>query len=71
MVGLVSGALAGLFSGLSAWVLGRYVMDIQFNAFGQALLMGVSFGVIACLASGYCFQQRIQKATAIECLREA
>jgi putative ABC transport system permease protein len=71
MVGLVSGALAGLFSGIAAWVLGRYVMEIQFNAFGQAILMGVLFGVIACLASGYRFQKRIQKATAIECLREA
>jgi putative ABC transport system permease protein len=71
MVGLVSGALAGLFSGIAAWVLGRYVMEIQFNAFGQAILMGVFFGVIACLASGFRFQRRIQKATAIECLREA
>ena len=71
MVGLVSGTLAGLFSGIAAWVLGRYVMEIQFNAFGQAILMGISFGIIACLASGYRFQKRIQKATAIECLREA
>ena len=71
MVGLVSGVLAGLFSGIAAWVLGRYVMEIQFNAFGQAILMGIAFGVIACLASGYRFQRRIQKATAIECLREA
>jgi putative ABC transport system permease protein len=71
MVGLVSGVLAGLFSGIAAWVLGRYVMEIQFNAFGQAILMGVLFGVIACLASGFRFQRRIQKATAIECLREA
>jgi putative ABC transport system permease protein len=46
-------------------------MEIQFNAFGQAILMGVFFGVIACLASGFRFQRRIQKATAIECLREA
>ena len=71
MIGLVSGVLAGLASGLAAWALGRYVMEIQFNAFGEALLMGISFGVVACLASGYRFQRRIQNATAIECLREA
>jgi putative ABC transport system permease protein len=46
-------------------------MEIEFNAFGEALFMGVTFGVVACLASGYRFQRRIQKATAIECLREA
>jgi len=33
--------------------------------------MGIAFGVFACLASGYRFQKKIQKATAIECLREA
>jgi len=71
MIGLVSGVLAGLASGIAAWALGRYVMEIQFNAFGEALFMGVTFGVVACLASGYRFQKRIQKATAIECLREA
>lgn len=71
VIGLVSGVLAGLASGLAAWALGRYVMEIQFNAFGEALLMGISFGVVACLASGYRFQRRIQNATAIECLREA
>ena len=71
MIGLLSGVLAGLASGIAAWALGRYVMEIQFNAFGEALFMGVSFGVVACLASGYRFQKKIQKATAIECLREA
>ena len=71
MIGLVAGVLAGLASGLAAWALGYYVLEIQFNAFGEALLMGVAFGVIACLASGYRFQKRIQKATAVECLREA
>ncbi len=71
MIGLVSGVLAGLASGIAAWALGRYVMEIQFNAFGEALFMGVTFGVVACLSSGYRFQKRIQKATAIECLREA
>ena len=71
MIGLLAGSLAGLASGVAAWALGRYVMEIQFNAFGEALLMGITFGVIACLASGYRFQKKIQKATAIECLREA
>lgn len=71
MIGLLAGILAGMSSGLAAWTLGRYVMDIEFNAFGEALLMGVLLGVTACLASGYRFQKRIQKASAIECLREA
>jgi putative ABC transport system permease protein len=71
MIGLFAGCLSGLASGIAAWALGRYVMEIQFNAFGQAILMGVTFGVIACLASGYRSQKRIQQATAIECLREA
>lgn len=71
MIGSMTGLLAGLAAGLAAWALGRYVMEIQFNAFGEAVLMGISFGVVACLASGYRFQRRIQKATAIECLREA
>lgn len=71
MIGLLAGSLAGLASGIAAWALGRYVMEIQFNAFGEAILMGIAFGVFACLASGYRFQKKIQKATAIECLREA
>lgn len=70
MIGLLAGLLAGLASGIAAWALGRFVMEIQFNAFGQAILMGLGFGVFACLASGYRFQKKIQKATAIECLRE-
>ncbi|MBU3626424.1 hypothetical protein ICN48_09275 [Polynucleobacter sp. JS-Safj-400b-B2] len=70
LIGLLSGLLAGLASGIAAWALGRYVMEIAFNAFGEALLMGVVFGVSACLFSGYRFQRRIQKATAVECLRE-
>ena len=70
-IGALAGLFAGLASGMAAWALGRYVMEIQFNAFGQALWMGLAFGVFACLASGYRFQKRIQKATAIECLREA
>jgi putative ABC transport system permease protein len=71
MIGLVSGVLAGIASGIAAWAMGRYVMEIQFNAFGEALFMGVAFGIVACLASGYRFQKRMQRATAIECLREA
>ena len=70
VIGLMAGVLAGLSSGLAAWLLGRYVLEIDFNAFGQALLMGVLFGVAASLAVGYRSQQKIQRATAIECLRE-
>ncbi|WP_172457131.1 ABC transporter permease [Polynucleobacter necessarius] len=71
VVDLISGVLAGLASGLAAWLLGRYVMEIEFNAFGQALMMGVLFGVAASLAAGYRSQKRIQSATAVECLRES
>jgi putative ABC transport system permease protein len=71
MIGLLAGLLAGLASGIAAWALGRYVMEIQFNAFAEAIFMGITFGVAACLISGYRFQKRIQKATAVECLREA
>ena len=68
---MLAGALAGLAAGVSAWALGRYVIEIEFNVFGQALLMGISFGVIACMTAGYQFQRKIQNATAIECLRES
>jgi putative ABC transport system permease protein len=71
MIGAITGLLAGLAAAMAAWALGRYVMEIQFNAFGEAILMGIVCGVFACLASGYRFQKKIQKATAIECLREA
>lgn len=70
LTGLLAGMLAGIAAGAAAWTLGRFVMEIEFNAFGEALLMGIGFGVSACLASGYRFQKRIQKATAVECLRE-
>ena len=71
VIGFVAGSLAGLAAGAAAWALGRYVMEIEFNAFGQSLLMGICFGVLACLAAGYRFSQKIQSATAIECLRES
>ena len=71
VIGLVAGTLAGLAAGAAAWALGRYVMEIEFNAFAQALFMGIVFGVVACLAAGYRFGQKIQGATAIECLRES
>ena len=71
IIGFVAGALAGIAAGIAAWALGRYVLEIEFNAFAQALLMGITFGVIACLAAGYRFQRKIQSTTAIECLREA
>lgn len=70
VVGVLAGALAGFSSGLAAWVLGRYVLEIEFNAFGQAMLMGILFGVTASLAVGYRTQKKIQGASAIECLRE-
>ena len=71
MIGLLAGLLAGLASGMAAWALGRYVMEIPFNSFAEAIFMGIVFGVVACLISGYRFQKRIQQATAVECLREA
>ena len=71
VIGFTAGLLAGIASGLAAWALGRFVMEIEFNAFAQAILMGLAFGVIASMAAGYRFQNRIQGATAIECLREA
>jgi len=71
VIGFTAGLLAGISSGLAAWALGRFVMEIEFNTFAQAILIGVAFGVMASMAAGYRFQNRIQGATAIECLREA
>ena len=71
LIGSLAGLLAGLASGVAVWALGRFVMEIEFHAFGEAILMGVVFGVTASLLAGYRFQGQIQKATAIECLREA
>lgn len=70
LIGLLSGTLAGLAAGATTWALGRYVLEIEFNAFTQSLGMGIAFGVIACLLAGYRFTQKIQNATAVECLRE-
>jgi putative ABC transport system permease protein len=71
VIGVVAGTLAGFAAGAAAWALGRYVMEIEFNAFAQSLFMGICFGMTACLAAGYRFGRRIQTATAIECLRES
>ena len=70
IIGVLAGALAGLAAGLAAWALGRFVLEIEFNAFTQSLAMGISFGVVACLLAGFRFQRKIQTATAMECLRE-
>ena len=71
VIGLAAGLLGGIAAAAAAWSLGRYVMDIEFNTFIQAIVMGVGFGVVASLMAGYRFQRRIQEATAIECLRES
>ena len=70
VIGVLAGVLAGLAAGIAAWALGRFVLEIEFNAFLQSLAMGITFGVSACLLAGYRFQKRIQTATAMECLRE-
>lgn len=69
IIGAVAGSLAGIAAGAAAWALGRYVLEIEFNAFTQALFMGLVFGITSCLLAGYRFQKKIQSATAIECLR--
>ena len=70
IIGLVAGSLAGLAAGMAAWALGRFVLEIEFNAFAQALGMGIAFGVLACGLAGFRFCRKIQRASAIECLRE-
>ena len=70
VTGLIAGALAGLAAGGAAWALGRFVLEIEFNAFAQSLGMGMALGSIACLAAGYQFLRKIQSTTAMECLRE-
>ena len=69
LVGVISGALAGIAAGIAAWALGRFVLEIEFHAFIQSILMGLAFGITACLMAGYRFQKKIQKASSIECLR--
>ena len=71
LIGFVAGLLGGIAAGSAAWALGRYVMEIEFNAFAQSILVGIGFGVTASWLAGYRFQKRIQTATAVECLREA
>jgi putative ABC transport system permease protein len=70
VIGVLAGALAGIAAGMSAWALGRFVLEIEFNAFARSLVMGITFGVVACLVAGYRFQRKVQTATAMECLRE-
>ena len=70
VIGGVAGLLAGISAGLAAWCLGRYVMDIEFNAFAQAIILGLVLGISATMLAGYRFQKRIQGATAVQCLRE-
>ena len=69
LIGAISGVLAGVAAGVAAWALGRFVLEIEFHAFTQSILMGLTFGVVSCLLAGYRFQKKIQCATAIECLR--
>jgi putative ABC transport system permease protein len=45
-------------------------MDIEFNAFAQSIALGLALGVGATMLAGFRFQQRIQGATAVQCLRE-
>ncbi len=70
MIGGVAGLLAGIFAGVAAWCLGRYVMDIEFNAFVLAMIFGLVLGISSTMLAGYRFQKRIQSATAVQCLRE-
>jgi putative ABC transport system permease protein len=70
VIGATAGVLAGISSGVAAWCLGRYVMDIEFNAFIQAIALGLALGLMSTMLAGYRFQQRIQGTTAVQCLRE-
>ena len=70
VIGVLAGTFAGLAAGVSAWVLGRFVLEIEFHAFAWSLVTGITFGVAACLLAGYRFQRKVQTATAMECLRE-
>jgi putative ABC transport system permease protein len=70
VIGATAGVLAGISSGVAAWCLGRYVMGIEFNAFIQAIALGLVLGLMSTMLAGYRFQQRIQGTTAVQCLRE-
>ena len=70
VIGVLAGTFAGLAAGVSAWALGRFVLEIEFHAFAWSLVTGITFGVAACLLAGYRFQRKVQTATAMECLRE-
>lgn len=70
IIGGVAGIVAGISAGVAAWYLGCYVMDIEFNAFTQAISLGLVLGVVTTMLAGYRFQKRIQGATAVQCLRE-
>ena len=70
-IGLLAGTLAGLAAGAAAWGLGRFVLEIEFQAFAQALVMGIAVGVTACALAGFRFARRVQSTSAIDCLRES
>jgi putative ABC transport system permease protein len=71
IVGGLAGLLGGFAAALAAWALGHFVLEIEFNSFASSIAMGVAFGLVACAIAGYQFQRKIQRATEIDCLREA
>ena len=71
LIGVLSGLLGGVGAAGAAWALGRFALEIEFNAFAQSVAMGIGFGVLACALASYRFDRKIQQATAIDCLREA
>ncbi len=71
IVGGLAGLLGGFAAALAAWALGHFVLEIEFNSFASSIAMGVAFGLVACAIAGYQFQRKIQRATAMDCLREA
>jgi putative ABC transport system permease protein len=71
IVGGLAGLLGGFAAAMAAWALGQFVLEIEFNSFASSIAMGVAFGLIACAIAGYQFQRKIQRATAMDCLREA
>jgi putative ABC transport system permease protein len=71
IVGGLAGLLGGFAAAMAAWALGHFVLEIEFNSFASSITMGVVFGLVACAIAGYQFQRKIQRATAVDCLREA